>query len=529
MNQPLLYTSLVTLGAAAAMSSCSGEKELPTRPNIIYILADDLGYGDTGVYGADKIKTPNIDRLASQGRRFTDAHSASAVSTPSRYALLTGEYPFRGVDPTQSTTGLYGPLNPQAPLIIDTDELSMPEMLQRSGYKTACIGKWHLGWGVDVPDWNAPLKPGPVEVGFDYCYCVPLVNSGPPYFYVENSDIVGYDPTDPIYYVDPKSGGATTPINEYPDKVSNRYSGGTYAHSLYIDEGGGELLLDKALTWLDKNKEEPFFLYFATTHIHHPFTPTERFKGSSEAGIYGDFAQELDWIVGEMMAYLDANGLADNTIVVFTSDNGGMMNKGGQEAFENGHRINGDLLGYKFGIWEGGHRIPFIVRWPDYVEANTVSDETICLVDMFATFADIVDYDLAEGDAPDSYNVLESWVGSPKSPIRDYLVMSPRSAKHVSLRMGDWLYIPTTGAGGFSARPWGSHGLGSEAATIYTGQVNSDIVDGRVRKDAPKAQLYNLSTDTFQTTNVILENPEIAETMAAKLAQIREGSHTRVY
>ncbi|MFI3259344.1 MAG: arylsulfatase [Rikenellaceae bacterium] len=526
MNQPLLYTTLV----AAAMSSCAGVNSDTSRPNIIYILADDLGYGDTGVYGAEKIKTPNIDHFATQGRRFTDAHSASAVSTPSRYSLLTGEYPFRALNTKTNKIGIYGPIAPQSPLLIDTEDLSMPEMLQRSGYKTACVGKWHLGFTETEPDWNESLSPGPLEVGFDYYFGVPIVNSAPPYVYVENDRVVGADPADPIVYEGRNTKKPTTPINEYPDKNSNWYSGGEYAHSLYKDEGGGEVLLDKALSWIDGNKKEPFFLYFATTHIHHPFTPSDRFKGSSEAGIYGDYVQELDWLIGEMMTYLDDNGLSDNTIVVITSDNGGMMNHGGQAAWELGHDINGDLLGYKFGVWEGGHRVPFIVRWPGVVEAGSVSDELIVNVDMMATFASIVGYELEEGDAPDSFDVLESWVGRPTEPIRSSFVMTPFKPQNIGLREGDWIYIPAQGAGGFTNNNWGVNPLSAEGAVAHTGRKNSDIVEGgKIRDGAPKSQLYNLAKDPYQTTNVILQNVEVAIKMNKTLTQIREVDHTRAY
>ncbi len=510
-------------------TSCSQSKAVPSRPNIIYIMADDLGYGDTGCYGADKIKTPNIDQFAKEGRLFTDAHSASAVSTPSRYSLLTGEYPLRGTNPYKGdNNGIFAPLHPQNPLILDVEDLSLPEMLQKQGYKTAAIGKWHLGFTEDEPDWNESLSPGPNAVGFDYYFGVPIVNSAPPYVWVENDKVVGLDPNDPIEYVG-KNGKNITPIDEYPSKVANWYSGGAYAHSLYKDEGGGEILLDKTLEWIDKEKEteDPFFIYFASTHIHHPFTPSKEWQGSSEAGIYGDFVQELDWLIGKMLKYLDDNGLRDNTLVIITSDNGAMINHGGQEAWEKGHRINGDLLGYKFGVWEGGHRVPFIVRWPGVVEAGSVSDCMIANVDMMATFAAITGYELQDGEARDSQNVLESFVGDPKEPLRDDLLMCPSSAKHVGLRMGEWIYIPAQGAGGFSAKNWGAHGLSSEGAINHTGQENSDIVNGSVRKDAPKAQLYNLKTDLYQTTNVILENPDVAEAMAARLKEIKESEQTR--
>ncbi len=523
---------LLTAGAAAIATSCT-QSEAPRRqPNVIFILADDLGYGDTGCYGADKIKTPNIDQLAEEGRRFTDVHSASAVSTPSRYAILTGEYPFRGKDATKEEMGVYGPLGRQTPLIIDVNDLSLPEMLQKQGYQTAAIGKWHLGWTDKNIDWNSPLKPGPNEVGFDYYFGVPLVNSGPPFFYVENDRVVGWDANDPIHYVGKGvEGVSATQIHK--GKGVNEYTGGAVAHSLYKDDEGAETLLGKAIAWLDgaAKEDKPFFMYFASTHIHHPFTPGKRFQGSSEAGVYGDYAQELDWMIGEMMSWLDNNGLTDDTIFIVTSDNGGMMNFGGQEAFEAGHKINGDLLGYKFGIWEGGHRIPFIVRWPGVVERGSTSDCTFSNVDMMATFADITGYELQQGEALDSFSALDSWTGEPKAPLRDYMLMVPRSPEHIAIRMGDWVYIPQQGEGGFGGKIWGNGGaLGGVGAIPYTKQVNSDYdAEGKLIEGSPEAQLYNLRSDPFQSTNVIRENQALATQLDAKLKELRYSEHTRKY
>ncbi len=512
--------------SALAVSSCSQQKTVQ-RPNVLFILADDLGYGDTGCYGADKIKTPNIDKFATEGRRFTDAHSASAVSTPSRYALLTGEYPFRGQDPTMKSRGLYGPLGRQTPLIIDVDDLSLPEMMQRQGYTTACIGKWHLGFSDEDINWNEPLKPGPNEVGFDYYFGVPLVNSHAPYFYVENHTVVGHDPNDPIHFLGGSEGATATQLHEA--KSANVYSGGELAHSLYKDDEGAETLLGKAIDWLDSAKEsdQPFFMYFSSTHIHHPFTPSDRFKGSSECGIYGDYAQELDWMIGELMTYLDDNGLRENTIVVVTSDNGGMLNYGGQEAWEEGHSINGDLLGYKFGVWEGGHRIPFIVRWPGEVEPGTVSDCMICNVDMMATMAALTGYELQEGDCVDSYNVLEAFTGNPKKMIRPELLLTCRQPSHQALRLSEWVYIPKQGEGGFGGSKPGMHGFGGAPAVTFEGRENSDIENGKFKEDAPKRQLYNVVDDMKQTQNVVESNPEIEEQLKARLAEIKTSSSTR--
>src|SRR5690606_34898118 len=243
---------------------------------------------DVGCYGATKVKTPNIDRLAREGRRFTDAHSASAVCTPSRYALLTGEYPFR--------KGLRGPAHYTAASIVQPSQTTIASLLKQRGYTTACFGKWHLGFGAQkYPDWNQDLKPGPLELGFDHYFGIPVVSSAPPYVWVENHRVVGLDPADPLKY------GGPSPTREYPEKVMAGVSGGQAAHDLYRDEEVGATLTEKATAWIRAHRAEPFFLYVATPHIHHPFTPGKRFAGSSQCGRYGDFIQEFDWMVGEIV------------------------------------------------------------------------------------------------------------------------------------------------------------------------------------------------------------------------------------
>lgn len=485
------------------------------QPNVVLIFADDLGYGDLGCYGATKVQTPNIDKLATEGRRFTDAHSASAVCTPSRYGLLTGEYPFRA----NGGKGVWGPCGHFQSLLIDTNKLTLGQLFKNKGYATAAIGKWHLGFGKGKTDWNKPLRPGPLELGFDYYFGVPKVNSGYPYVYVENDTVVGYDPSDPITFKKPFSETTTYP-EEAGKKTANGVGGAKKAHAIYDDEKTGTLLTEKAVKWIEQNKEEPFFLYFPTTNIHHPFTPAPRFKGTSQAGLYGDFIHEFDWMVGELIKCLEENGLTENTLVIVTSDNGGMFNRGGQDAFKAGHRINGDLLGFKFGVWEGGQRVPFIAKWPGKIKANTVSDQLISGVDMLATFAALTEQNVEQKQLADSVNVLPALVSEPADPLRSTLVLIPRSEKNVSLRMGKWMYIPAQGAGGFKGEP-GSHGAGGPACVSYVGSQNSDIKNGKIIKGAPPAQLYDLEADVSQTTNLYNQYPEVVEQMAAELKAYR--------
>ena len=468
---------MLFVAACTSSSSVQSQASEPaTRPvNVIIINADDLGFGDLGCYGATHVQTPHIDRLATQGRRFTDAHSASSVCTPSRFALMTGTYPFRNA--------LWAPIFLRAPLIIDPETMTIARVMQESGYTTACIGKWHLGFGSQTPvNWNEALNPGPIELGFDHFFGVPVVNSHPPFVYVEDHFVVGLDPADPMTY------GQRADTQPYPEKFQLGAIGGAReAHRLYEDEGVGTILITHANQWVREQAQadKPFFLYLATTNIHHPFTPAPQFQGTSECGRYGDFIHELDWMVGELMQTLEDLGIADNTLVIFTSDNGGMLNQGGQDAWGAGHRMNGEFLGFKFDAWEGGHRIPLIVRWPGQVSAGSESAALISNVDFVATLAELVGHALGEGIAIDSVSQLPALVEEPDTSVRDELVLSPFVATHIALRRGDWLYIPAQGNGGFSGVRIGEHTLGGPPAHLLTQQVNSDIIEGKIRSDAP--------------------------------------------
>ena len=476
-----------------------------TPPNVVLIFADDLGYGDLGCYGATKINTPNIDKLAAEGRRFTDAHSASAVCTPSRYALLTGEYPHR--------IGISAPVFDKTGLIIDPEQTTMADVLKDAGYRTACIGKWHLGFGDKRPDWNGELKPGPLELGFDYYYGVPVVNSHPPFVYVENHRVVGLVEDDPIVY------GKPAKTKTYPEKMGvGKMGGGDAAHALYDDAMVGTHLTKKAVSWIKQKKDDPFFLYFSTTNIHHPFTPHPRFVGSSECGLYGDYTHELDWMVGEITRTLEEESLAENTLIIFTSDNGGMLNETAQRAWKMGHEQNADLFGFKFDAWEGGHRVPFIVKWPGRVPAGTVSDALICNVDLLATVAEITGVSYPEGQAQDSVNLLPAFTEASPEPVRDELVVAAWKQTHLSLRKGDWMFIPKQLGGGFQSKKVGSHTFGGPAGAQFAKRVNSDIAEGKLKKNAAPGQLYNLKDDPNQTTNLYRKHPDIVKQMAAALA-----------
>ena len=481
----------------ATVSLCRAAE---TPPNVVLIFADDLGYGDLGCYGATKVQTPNIDRLAREGRSFSDAHSASAVCTPSRYALLTGEYPHR--------KKLSKPVFLKTGLVIDTSQQTVARIMKDAGYATACIGKWHLGFGKTRPNWNGQLKPGPLELGFDYYFGVPVVNSHPPFVYVENHNVVGLVPDDPFVF------GKKAKTREFFEKMGlNQIGGADAAHALYDDEAVGTTLTAKAIDWIKARGTNPFFLYLATTNIHHPFTPAPRFKGTSKCGPYGDFIHELDWIVGEVTKTLDEQGVADNTLVIFTSDNGGMLNVGGQNAWAAGHRLNGELMGFKFSAWEGGHRVPFIARWPGEIEAGSTSDQLISNIDMLATLAALTGGTIKDGQGRDSVNVLPALTGEPDEPLRDHLILAASKPSHLAVRKGKWMYIGAQGGGGFTAAKRGGHAFGGPAAFLFTKRKNSDIEDGKVKIDAPPAQLYDLESDLSQTTNVYRDYPEVVEVL----------------
>lgn len=512
MIDQLRWIFLLLTAAAAWADGREKVRAADQPPNVILIYADDLGYGDLGCYGATKLQTPNIDRLAKEGRRFTDAHSASAVCSPSRYGLMTAQFPLR--------KNFWGPLPLTSQLTIDTAQPTIGSVLKSAGYDTAMIGKWHLGFGKGRNDWNKPLKPGPLELGFDYYFGMPTVNSGPPFVYVENHGVVDYDPADPFVF---RKASVT---QKFPEKGGyNAIGGAKKAHERYRDEFVGTTLTEKAVTWIrerdQQDKRKPFFLYLATTNIHHPFTPHPKFKGTSQCGLYGDFVHELDWIVGELLETLDETGLVEDTLVIFTSDNGGMLNNTGQKAWKAGHRLNGELLGFKFGAWEGGHRVPLIVRWPGNVPAGTESDALISQIDLLPTFAALAGASISEDAVMDGVDQLAELTGTATKPARDMLVLSPNSPMHLTIRKGKWVYIPARDEGGFQGKKIGDHLLAGAAAQQLTHLVNSDVVDGEIRKDAPPAQLYDLQTDPYQARNVHDDHPEVVAELSELLRKWR--------
>ncbi len=510
MKVPLtLFALLATIGAQPLTAA-----EM-VKPNIVYILTDDLGYGDIGCYGATKVKTPNLDRLASQGCRFTDAHATASVCTPTRYALLTGCYAWR-----QAGTGIAAG---DQPLLIKPGTTTLPSMLQNAGYKTGLVGKWHLGLGTPPhTDFNGEIKPGPLQLGFDYAFFIPATGDRVPCVFVENHRVVGYDPADPIRVsygkkigdeitgADP---GAKLKIQGGPghkDSVVNGISrigfmtGGAAAR--WVDEDIADTLTTKAVKFIESNQAVPFFLYLATHDIHEPMVPHPRFRGTSGCGWRGDAIHQLDWCVGEVLATLDRLKLTDNTLVIFTSDNGGAIKNtydDGTNALHSLQAPNGTLRDFKSSLYEGGHRVPFIARWPGHIKPGGASGELIGHVDALATFAALTGQSLEPAAGPDSFNVLPALLGEKNpQPARDHLVLQNNGEAPLALREGNWILIQQTGGR----------------------TPNKKIL---ANNPQPACELYDLAADPAQLINLAAKEPARAKTMAARLDGLRMQGRSR--
>ncbi len=480
-------------------------------PNIVFIYADDLGYGDLGCYGATRVQTPHVDKLAAEGLRFTDAHSPSATCTPSRFALLTGEYAFR-----QKGTGI---LPGDAGLIIKPGRTTLPSMLQKAGYTTGCVGKWHLGLGAENgPDWNGDVKPGPNEVGFDYSFIMAATGDRVPCVYVENGRVQNLAADDPIKvsyekpFDDELTGAAhpellkMQPSHGHDQTIVNGVSrighmkGGKSA--LWKDEDMADVFTSHAVSFIEKQKRnKPFFLYFATHDIHVPRVPHPRFVGQTPMGPRGDAIVEFDWSVGEIVKTLERLKLRDNTLLIISSDNGPVIDDGYKDGAVmklGDHKAAGPLRGGKYSAFEGGTRVPFITNWPGHIKSG-VSDALISQVDFLASFATLTNQKLADDDAPDSFNVMPAMLGESKIG-RDRLV---EHAGLLSLRQGDWKYIEP--------------GKGAKKFAATNTESGAD----------PQGQLFNLKDDIGETKNIAAENTAKAQEMAALLKKLREDGRSR--
>ncbi len=474
----LLLAPLVALQGAAVPNPTN-------KPNILILLVDDMGYGDPGCYNLkSKIATPHLDRLAREGMRFTDAHAPGPLCHPSRYGLMTGRYPFR----TDITRW------PTQPLV-EKGQMTLASLLREQGYHTAMVGKWHLGFhenGYDQPLWG-----GPVDCGFDSFFGTRASTDISPYFYIRGHRAV-MPPTNHI--AEHHSDGWAATQGEF-------WRGGGIAPDLKLDDVLPRLT-DEACTLIETHagrKAEarpPLLLYLALTAPHTPWLPAPDFAGKSGAGMYGDFVMMVDAQIGRVLAALDEADMTRDTLLIFTSDNGPMWLPADVQRF--GHDAVGGLRGMKGDVWEGGHRMPFIVRWPRRVKAGTVSDQTICFTDLLATFADVCGVKLPADAGPDSFSFLPVLEGrqSEDEPVRGPTVMQAGSSSAMMIRAGEWKLINQLGSGGFS-RP----------AFI------------KPKSGEPEGQLYNLRNDRAETNNLYLKQPEIVARLQAELDRIvKSGS-----
>lgn len=473
----------------------------PSKPNIVIIYLDDLGYGDLSSYGATELQTPNIDSLANGGIKFTNGYATSATCTPSRYGMLTGVYPWRN----KNAKILPG----TAPLLINTTQQTLPKLLKNNGYQTAIVGKWHLGLGTGVVDWNQHISPGPNEVGFDESYIMAATQDRVPTVYINNGNVVGLDKNDPIEvnYFENFDGELTAISN--PEMLTMKWHHGHNnsivngiprigfmkggKNAKWSDTDMADHFLGKAQEYVKTHKDKPFFLYYALQQPHVPRTPHPRFVGKSGMGPRGDVILEADWIVGEFMKTLREQGILENTLVIFSSDNGAVLNDGYyDDAVEKigKHKQNGELRGGKYSIFEAGPRVPFITYWKGAITPQ-VSDAIVCQMDLLASIAKLIGTDES---TTDSENILEAFLGKSKKG-RDQLIIE--ATGKTALRSGDWLYIPA-----------------------YEGRNLREQVGIEVG-NFPFEQLYNLAKDKSQQNNLANSNPEKRIEMKKLFIQLR--------
>ena len=504
---PLSAASIVPLLAGSCVGDPAVSVPENARPNIIFIFSDDLGIGDLSCYGATRVATPHIDRLAAQGQRFTNAYATSATSTPSRFGLLTGMYPWR-LPNTQIAPG-------NSELIIDPECHTLADAMHDAGYVTGAVGKWHLGLGpVGGTDFNVEIRPDARDIGFDYEYLIPATVDRVPCVFVENGRVVGLDPSDPITVnYDHKVGDWPTgsenpellklrPSHGHDNTIVNGISrigwmtGGRSA--LWVDEGIADTIALKATQFIARHKDEPFFLYMGTNDVHVPRVPHPRFAGKSGLGTRGDVILQLDWTIGEVMRTLDSLGIADNTLLVFTSDNGPAIDDGYQDhAYEllNGHTPMGIYRGGKYSAYEAGTRIPFIVRWPAKVKPSK-QQSLFSQIDVYASLASLLNQPLRKGAAPDSQEHLNTFLGR-NNTGREYIVQQNLN-NTLAIVKGQWKYIEPSDAPAIEF--WTKMELGNDQ----------------------QPQLYDLSSDPSEKTNVAKQHPDIVKELAELLESVKE-------
>lgn len=505
MKKSALMTTVVVMLFACQVSAetASPLPAFEQPPNIVLFYVDDLGYADVGSYGAGGVETPNVDRLAREGIRFTDAHSPAATCTPSRYSLLTGRYAFR--NKAEILPG-------DAPLVISPQRPTLPKMLKRAGYRTGVVGKWHLGLGAGHVDWNQAVKPGPLEIGFDYSFLMPATGDRVPTVYLENHHVVGLDGEDPITVsyegkIGHRPVGREQPgllkqraDNQHSDSIVNGISrigymaGGQAAE--WVDEDFPYVFTDKAIDFIRAENDAPFFLYFPFHDIHVPRVPHPQFQGASDMGIRGDVIAQMDWMTGQIMDALEDEGLAENTLVIFTSDNGPVLDDGyadGAVQQLGPHNPSGPFNGGKYSAFEAGTRVPMITYFKGRIEAGE-SDALISHVDFYASLAGLLGISLETGEAPDSENIAMALINAE----RDGREVMLEEAFTLALRKGQWKYIaPFEG----QTPDW----------------LANKTVDAGLRKEA---QLYNLEQDIGERNNLAGSEPEKLEELETLLKEI---------
>lgn len=467
------------------------------KPNVVIIYSDDLGYGDVGCYGATAVKTPHIDSLAKNGLRFTDGYCASSTCTPSRFSLLTGKYGFR-----QTNTGI---LPGDAPLIIKPGTTTLPGIFKDAGYATCAIGKWHLGLGDGNVDWNGEVKPGPLEIGFTDSFIMPATGDRVPCVFLDGHRVRNLDPADPIEV------SYQHPFPGEPNGKDNRDSlvmNWSHDHNMAVINGIGRIgymkggkaalwddktlaksLVDEAVKFIATNEKKPFFLYFAAHDIHVPHVPNPEFVGKTAMGPRGDTIVQLDWQVGQIVAALEKHGLAENTLIIFTSDNGPVLDDGYKDsAVEKlgDHKPAGPLKGGKYSSYEGGTRVPTIVTWPGRIAAGT-SGAIVTQVDFLASFAKLIGTELKSGEASDSFDTMDALLGKSKEGRKE-LIEHNQFGPRLGLRIGPWKIIEPAKKGG--------------------------------------PELYNLNDDLGEKENVAAKHPERVTEMISRIQEIKKTNHT---
>lgn len=507
MTLPGRMISAVLLAVVLTACGVDQDEQAARLPNIVIIYADDLGFGDVSSYGATGVQTPHIDRLAANGVRFTDAHATAATCTPSRYSLLTGEYGFR-----RHAAILPG----DAPALIRPGDDTLATLLKKAGYATAVVGKWHLGLGDGLVDWNREVEPGPREIGFDYSFLMPATGDRVPTAYLENQRVVDLDSNDPIEVsyagkVGDRPTGVEHPEllrvpadRQHSDTIINGVSrighmaGGESA--LWVDEEFADVFTSKAVAFIREHQQEPFFLFHSYHDPHVPRLPHPRFAGKSDMGVRGDAIVQMDWMTGEIISELEALDIADNTLVVFTSDNGpvlwdGYYDGAAQDIGE--HKPSGPFRGGKYSAFEGGTRVPTIVYWPGTVEPG-LSDALISQVDIYASLAALAGIETTGGEAVDSEDVLEALLGRSNQAREELFKESMLGT--MSLRRGSMKYIPPI-------------------------QASQKVLDRLAEKGiesgfAPEPQLYDLSVDAGETNNIAAEHPAQVAEMQARIERL---------